>query len=113
MLDVPCGPNGAPIAIVNLSGTTQQVVVAGSAGASAQSAAFAAGTEAIMISLRSTDQDVRMKLGGANPVASATTDLLPKPGVYFFKVKGGDKVAFIGDNATGFTLTFSEIKSMG
>jgi hypothetical protein len=54
-----------------------------------------------------------MKLGGANPVASATTDLLPKPGVYFFKVKGGDKVAFIGDNATGFTLTFSEIKSMG
>jgi hypothetical protein len=106
------GFGGQALPIVELSGTTQQVAYNAAGGASVQSAAFGAKTEAIMISVRSTDADLRIKFG-ANPTASSTTDLLVKGGVYFFAVTSGQKIAFLSDSATTGTVTFTELLGLG
>ena len=98
--------------IIALSGITQQVAYAAAGGVSAQSQTFNARTEAIMISIKATDSDLRVKLG-INPVASATTDLLVKPGVYFLCVVPGQQIAFLSDSALTGTVTFSELLGLG
>lgn len=113
MLDVPTGPNGQPVAIVRPTGTPQQVGYAVAGGASvATTNPFAATTEAIMVALTSADADLRFDIG-ATPVASATTHLMVKPGVYFFRVKPGEKIAFLANSALAGTVTVSELKSLG
>ena len=104
--------SGQSLPIIYLSGITQLVPYAAAGGLSTQSAAFNAKTEAIMISITSTDADLRIKFG-TNPTASATTDLLVKPGVYFFGVVPGQKIAFLSNSGTTGTVTFSELLGLG
>lgn len=112
MLTTAVGSNGAPVPIVKLSGTTQQVAYTSVGGASAASSAFNAKTEAIMLTLTSTDADLRINFGAA-PTASSTTDLIAKPGVYFFAVAPGQKIAVLSNSTTTGTVTFSELQGSG
>lgn len=111
-LQAAMGPGGQLVPIVYLSGTRQNIAYNAAGGASAPSAAVGAKTEGIMISLTSADGDMRIAIGSA-PVASSTTDLLVKPGVYFLGIAPGQKIAFLSNSATTGTVTFSELLGSG
>jgi len=85
-----------------LQGSAQNITPAAAGGASAQSTAFGAQTRAIRVCLTTqyggaTGTGLRIEIGD-NPVASATTTLLPANAAEEFIVSPGQKIAVISND---------------
>jgi hypothetical protein len=94
-----------------LQGSGQNVAFAIAGGASAQSTAFGTQTRRIrvcVVGVYAADAGARIEIGD-NPVASATTTLLPVNEPEYFTVSPGQKVAVLSNNATAGTLNVVEL----
>jgi hypothetical protein len=110
----PVGANGAPLPVIMLGGTSQNVTYLASGSASAQSTAFSAGCTMVQISvhLGATATGVRIA-GGTNPTATATSTLLPASGTWFCGVSPGWKIAALSDDANGGSINITEAPTWG
>jgi hypothetical protein len=91
---------------------TQNVAYAAAGGSSAQSSAFSSQTLFIRVSaaglVDSTNTGYRYALG-SNPVASATSTLLPLNLVSYIKCTPGQRLAVLGASAATGSLSISEM----
>jgi hypothetical protein len=91
---------------------SQNISYAVAGGASAQSAAFGSQTFFIRVSaagvVDATNTGVKIALG-SNPVASATSTLLPLNWVTVLKTSPGQKIAAIGASAAVGSLSVTEL----
>lgn len=92
--------------------TAQNVAIAASGGASAQSTAFSSQTYFIRVCLvgvvDTTNNGCRIRVGD-NPVASSTTSLLPLNWVETYKCTPGQKIAVVSNTATTGSLSVTEL----
>jgi hypothetical protein len=90
--------------------TSQNVAVATSGGASAQSTAFGAQTLWVRLAFSSstTGSGVRYNFG-ASPTATSTSTLLPANWVEVVKVNPGQKLAALSNDASSQSLNITEL----
>ena len=92
--------------------TAQNVAIAASGGANAQSSAFSSQTYYIRVCVvgvvDNTNNGARIKVGD-NPVASSTTTLLPLNTVEVFKCTPGQKIGVVSNAAATGSLSVTEL----
>jgi hypothetical protein len=92
--------------------TAQNVAIAASGGASAQSTAFSSQTYWIRVCVigvvDTTNNGARIKVGD-NPTASSTSTLLPLNWVEHIKCTPGQKVAVVSNAAATGSLSVTEL----
>lgn len=91
---------------------TQNVAIAISGGASAQSTAFSSQTYWVRVCVvgvvDSTNNGARIKVGD-NPTATSTSTLLPLNWIERIKCTPGQKVAVVGNAASTGSLSVTEL----
>jgi hypothetical protein len=91
---------------------SQGLAFAGSAGASAASAAFASQTRWVMVAAvgnYAIGSGVRIAIGDGTPVASASSTLLPVNFPMIFACTPGQKVAAISNDSSTGSLSVTEL----
>ena len=87
-------------------GTAQNVSYNAAGGASTQSVAMGANTNAVLIS--GVTSSVRVAIG-KSPTASASSTLFPAPFMLIFQAGPGDQVAVLGNDATTGSIIVTEL----
>jgi hypothetical protein len=90
--------------------TSQNVAVATSGGASAQSTAFGAQTLWVRLAFSSSTTGAGVRYNfGTSPTATSTSTLLPANWVEICKVNPGSKLAVLSNDASAQSLSVTEL----